>query len=261
MDIPFGGAVAEAAYEHVRGVLDPAVLNHSVRVWLLADHVGRREGVRGREREALAVACLFHDAGTARAYDGPQRFEVEGADAAVAFLHGHGCHALLVRRVWEAVALHTSPGIAERMGTLPRLVRLGVLADFGAEDVLGPGDAEELAPLLSGLPEGTSRSCSPTRWWSRPCGARRRRLRRPGPGDSSRPTCPTRGARDPIRPSDARRRTAPACPDPGGMRAAAAPAGASAPSSPLSLAYASASEPRGHGAAMVEAVRRLAAEP
>ncbi|MDX3098313.1 HD domain-containing protein [Streptomyces sp. ME01-24h] len=152
MDIPFGGAVAEAAYEHVRGVLDPAVLNHSVRVWLLADHVGRREGVRGREREALAVACLFHDAGTARAYDGPQRFEVEGADAAVAFLHGHGCHALLVRRVWEAVALHTSPGIAERMGTLPRLVRLGVLADFGAEDVLGPGDAEELAPLLSGLP-------------------------------------------------------------------------------------------------------------
>lgn len=154
MDISFGGAVAEAAYEHVRAVLEPAILHHSVRVWLLADHLGRREGVRGQEREALAVACLFHDAGTAGAYDGPQRFEVEGADAAAAFLRGHGWPAPLVRQVWEAVALHTSPGIAERMGTLPRLVRLGVRADFGAEDVLGPGGAEELASLLGGLPRG-----------------------------------------------------------------------------------------------------------
>ncbi|MEU4098206.1 HD domain-containing protein [Streptomyces sp. NPDC026673] len=136
----------------MRSILHPAILNHSVRVWLLADHVGRQEGVAERDREALAVACLFHDAGTARSHDGPQRFEVEGADAAREFLSPHGWPAPLVQKIWEAIALHTSPGIAERMGTLPRLVRLGVMADFGRAGPTGPQYKEELAPLLDLLP-------------------------------------------------------------------------------------------------------------
>ncbi|MFE0630882.1 HD domain-containing protein [Streptomyces sp. NPDC058864] len=148
MEVSFGGAIGEAAYHHVRSVLEPAIANHSVRVWLLADHFGRREGVEGREREALAVACLFHDAGTAEAYDGPQRFEVEGADAARAFLSRREWPAHLVQKVWEAVALHTSPGIAERMGTLPRLVRLGVMTDFGATETATQAE-EPLSSLLA----------------------------------------------------------------------------------------------------------------
>ncbi|CAM5662887.1 hypothetical protein GCM10010378_04350 [Streptomyces viridochromogenes] len=138
MRITFPGAVADAAYTHVSEVLAPPVLQHSVRVWLLADHIGRPQGVDGLEREALAVACLFHDAGTADVYDGPQRFEVEGADAARAFLAEHDWPRPLVQSVWEAIALHTSPGIAERMGLLPRLVREGVLADFGHTDLIPP---------------------------------------------------------------------------------------------------------------------------
>ncbi|MGW4004057.1 HD domain-containing protein, partial [Streptomyces nigra] len=86
VSISFGGAVADSAYTHVRGVLDPAILNHSIRVWLVAEHLGRKQGIGDWAREALAVACLFHDTGTAAPYDGPQRFEVEGADAARAFL-------------------------------------------------------------------------------------------------------------------------------------------------------------------------------
>ncbi|MEU6546132.1 HD domain-containing protein [Streptomyces sp. NPDC046859] len=152
MRITFPGAVADAAYTHVSGVLAPAVLQHSVRVWLLADHIGRRQGVDGSEREALAVACLFHDAGTADVYDGPQRFEVEGADAARVFLAGHAWPQPLVRSVWEAIALHTSPGIAERMGRLPRLVREGVLADFGRTDLIPPGDEKALTTALAAFP-------------------------------------------------------------------------------------------------------------
>ncbi|MFD5569970.1 HD domain-containing protein [Streptomyces cadmiisoli] len=144
--------VADAALEHVSSVLKPAIVNHSVRVWLLADLMGRREGIDAREREALAVACLFHDAGTSDAYDGPQRFEVEGADAAHAFLARHDWPEPLIQQVWEAIALHTSPGIAERMGTLSRLVRLGVLADFGAIDPPKGEDAEELAESLGLYP-------------------------------------------------------------------------------------------------------------
>jgi hypothetical protein len=33
--------------------------------------------------------------------------------------------------VWEAIALHTSAGIAERFGTLAKLVRAAVLVDLG----------------------------------------------------------------------------------------------------------------------------------
>ncbi|MGW9595397.1 HD domain-containing protein [Streptomyces chartreusis] len=135
MEVSFGGAVADAAFQHVSSILRPAIVNHSVRVWLLADHVGRQEGMDTQAREALAVACLFHDAGTASLYDGPQRFEVEGADAACEFLSGHSWPAPLVQQVWEAIALHTSPGIAERMGTLTALVRFGVMADFGSIDM------------------------------------------------------------------------------------------------------------------------------
>ncbi|MEU3244678.1 MULTISPECIES: HD domain-containing protein [unclassified Streptomyces] len=139
----------ERAYGHVRSALEPAIFNHSVRVWLLADHLARREGLHGLESEALAVACLFHDAGTAQRYDGPQRFEVEGADAARMFLAEHGAAwpEPLLQDVWQAIALHTSPGIAERMGGLTRLVRLGVLADFGRSDLIESAGEQLLASL------------------------------------------------------------------------------------------------------------------
>ncbi|KUL70057.1 metal-dependent phosphohydrolase [Streptomyces sp. NRRL WC-3605] len=148
MPISFDGAVADSAYTHVRGILEPAILNHSIRVWLVAEHLGRRQGIGDLAREALAVACLFHDAGTAAPYDGPQRFEVEGADAARAFLNDHDWPAPLIQEVWEAVALHTSPGIAERMGLLPQLVRQAVLVDFGGSNLI---DATDQEPLLSDL--------------------------------------------------------------------------------------------------------------
>jgi hypothetical protein len=72
---------------------------------------------------------------------------VEGADAARAFLSRWEWPAHLVQKVWEAVALHTSPGIAERMGTLPRLLRLGVMTDFGAAETATQAE-EPLSSLL-----------------------------------------------------------------------------------------------------------------
>ncbi|MEW2511146.1 HD domain-containing protein [Streptomyces sp. NPDC046870] len=141
MDVSFGGSLGMAAYEHVRELLHPAILAHSIRVWLIADSaVGRQSALAAQEREALAVACLFHDAGTSSVYDGPQRFEVEGADAAAGFLAKRDVDPDLRRQVWEAIALHTSPGIAERMGPLTRFVRLGVMADFGSSTGVVPED-------------------------------------------------------------------------------------------------------------------------
>jgi hypothetical protein len=87
----------------------------------------------------------------APAADGPQRFEVEGADAASRFLASWGVAADARRRVWEAIALHTCTGIAERLGPLTRLTRAGVVADFAGPAVAGPARRREFESLLPRL--------------------------------------------------------------------------------------------------------------
>lgn len=64
--------------------------------------------------------------------DGPQRFEVCGADAAAEHLRKLETSDADIHEVWTAIALHTSPGIAERISPLARFLRLAVLVDFNA---------------------------------------------------------------------------------------------------------------------------------
>ncbi|MFH8344260.1 HD domain-containing protein [Streptomyces sp. NPDC018045] len=124
---------ALAALEIVTGLEHPSIANHSIRTYLWALHEAARREMKPTtdyDADLLYYACLLHDLGTADAYDGPQRFEVEGADAAGAFLAGRGLSPEQIDVVWEAIALHTSPHIAERRGPVTMLTRLGVLSDF-----------------------------------------------------------------------------------------------------------------------------------
>ncbi|MDQ0769289.1 hypothetical protein QF031_002038 [Pseudarthrobacter defluvii] len=128
-------AVLAAAEDLLVRLLQPPIFNHCARVFEYARAIAANEDC-AVDVAALRVASLFHDAGTADEYDGPQRFEVEGADAAAAFLTTHGWEAPRVDSVWEAIALHTSPQIAERRGPVARYLRLGVRADFGDDTLL-----------------------------------------------------------------------------------------------------------------------------
>jgi hypothetical protein len=121
---------AAAAEEHARSLLHPAIFAHSVRVFVLAIAGTPDEDPPYAFVEELAVAALFHDIGTASRYDGPQRFEVESADAASRFLRARSWSQARVQPVWEAIALHTSPGLAERFGPTSSALRAGVSADF-----------------------------------------------------------------------------------------------------------------------------------
>jgi HD superfamily phosphohydrolase YqeK len=127
--------ISEAAYAHATELLHPAILNHSIRVYLYADalakHAFSKYSTDVHCRDLLFTACLFHDIGTTQKYDGPQRFEVEGADAAVKFLTSCGVNRAEAHDVWTAIACHTSPGIAEKISELSRLVRIAVVTDFG----------------------------------------------------------------------------------------------------------------------------------
>jgi hypothetical protein len=133
MALTTSGPAATAAIALARQHEIPSVLNHSLRTHAYALlHASKHELTAGADFDAelLFVACVLHDVGASDAYDGPQRFEVEAADAAVALLGEHGRSEADADQVWQAIALHTSPGIAERRGPVTMLTRLGVRSDF-----------------------------------------------------------------------------------------------------------------------------------
>lgn len=115
----------------VRDVCHPAVVNHSIRVLRYATAFRDADSV-DVDDALLVHSCLMHDLGVSGLARGWERFEVQGADLAIELLTGHGWSPQACAPIWAAIALHTTPHIAERISPLARLVRLGVLADFGA---------------------------------------------------------------------------------------------------------------------------------
>ena len=109
-----------------------SVANHSARSWIFArmlrDHLNLTQEV---DETLLFAATLLHDIGLRRDARDPVRFEIDGADRAAEFLTAQGLDAAQVDKVWEAIALHTSPGIPERRGPLTFLTRAGAGMDFG----------------------------------------------------------------------------------------------------------------------------------
>jgi HD superfamily phosphohydrolase YqeK len=127
--------ISQSAYAHVSTLLAPSILNHSIRVYLYATALAKNTKSlyisNAAKHDLLFTACLFHDIGTTDTYDGAQRFEIEGADAAVKHLSQFDVSEQDKHDVWTAIAIHTSPQIAERIGELSKLVRLAVITDFG----------------------------------------------------------------------------------------------------------------------------------
>src|SRR6266403_1000221 len=124
--------IAREAYRFAERATPEFVLNHSIRSYIFARTHGARRGLRP---------------GTD--YD-DQRFEVDGADTAAAFLRERGVDERRVEIAWDAIALHTSPGIANRKVTEVALSQAGIATDIlGAErETLPAGLAEELHALL-----------------------------------------------------------------------------------------------------------------
>src|SRR3546814_13070869 len=73
---------------------------------------------------------MFHDMGLTAAHASPDlRFEVDGANAARAFLKGYGVPERDIEDVWASIALHTTPGIPEHMRPTIALVTAGFEMD------------------------------------------------------------------------------------------------------------------------------------
>jgi HD domain len=136
-------------------VLSKPIFNHCVRTFLLARWLAEKEGSEWGDASNLPLlfaACVCHDLGASDAYNGSQRFEVEGADAAKTHLLSHGISESESHQVWIAIALHTSPGIAERIYPLSRMVRYGVMMDFSAATRMAMGAVAYSTEIETHLP-------------------------------------------------------------------------------------------------------------
>jgi hypothetical protein len=137
--VPDSTLAAEAT-ELVRDAAPPLLYHHSRRVFLFGSLQGRRLGLTA-DPELLYVGAMFHDLGLTETYRRTdQRFELDGADEARRFLSSRGVPETDVRRVWEAIALHTTPEVPYRLDPEVALVTAGV-----ETDVLGIG-YNELSP-------------------------------------------------------------------------------------------------------------------
>jgi hypothetical protein len=126
--------LARDATELVRESATDLVYDHSRRVFWFGSLQGRNRGL-SFDPELLYIGAMFHDLGLNSEFRGSgRRFEVDSADEARRFLQGHGVPEDSIRRVWTAIALHTTPGIPEFMEPEVALVTAGV-----EYDVLGIG--------------------------------------------------------------------------------------------------------------------------
>src|SRR6266851_4146080 len=129
----------------------PLLFNHSSRVYYWGALAGRRSRL-SFDPELLYAGAMFHDMGLTRRYSSAdERFEVDSANAARAFLRSHGIAQQDIDTVWTAIALHTTPGVPKHMHPVVALVTAGV-----EMDVLGLAYGEysdaEREPVVRAFP-------------------------------------------------------------------------------------------------------------
>ncbi len=115
-------ALITTALTYLQSHTPPVLYNHCVRSWLFGSHIASQvPALQPIDPEAHAIAVLFHDIGLC-VTEAPdlistdKRFEVDGANAARAFLAREAPEAKWdrhrVQLVWDTIALHSTVSIA-----------------------------------------------------------------------------------------------------------------------------------------------------
>ena len=139
-----------AVVEYAQRVSEPYLFNHTMRSWLFSEAIGHIKGIV-YDREVVAIGTVLHDIGLTTSVSGPNRFEVNGADAAVSFIRGKGLSDRRAQLVWDLVALNSTPSLALHKEPEVAVAAMGIGLDYGGFGVetLPPGD---LKRILSTFP-------------------------------------------------------------------------------------------------------------
>ena len=141
--------IARAAKQFVFEVSPAFVAHHCLRSYLFARELAAAKRLQSGvdyDDELVFLSCILHDLGATEFANGDQRFEVDGADAAARFLREHGVDEARATTVWQAIALHTSIGLADKFGAVQAITQMGISADVVGIDrhLLPPGFADRV---------------------------------------------------------------------------------------------------------------------
>jgi hypothetical protein len=143
--------LAREVDELIRSIEPDLLYYHSLRVYSFGALQGDRQGM-SYDPELLYVGAMFHDIGLVEGHrSAHDRFEVDGANAAREFLAAHGVTGDALRIVWDAIALHTTPGVPQHKEPEVALVTAGVDLDvlgLGYDDI----SAEDREAVLAAYP-------------------------------------------------------------------------------------------------------------
>lgn len=134
----------------VKELSSEALYHHVLRTYVFGALIAQRQDLKFDE-ELFYLAAVLHDLGLTERFSSVTRFEVAGADAADAFLAEQGVPEHRREVIWDAIALHTSVGIANRKRPEIALVHFGA-----GMDVIGLGlddlPAEIVEQTIAALP-------------------------------------------------------------------------------------------------------------
>ena len=139
-----------AVIEYARRLSEPYLFNHAMRSWLFAEAIGRVKGI-DYDREVVAIGTVLHDIGLTSSVSGPNRFEVNGADAALSFIRGKGLSDRRAQLVWDLVALNSTVSIALHKEPEVAVGTMGIGLDYAGFGVQAL-PAGELERILSAFP-------------------------------------------------------------------------------------------------------------
>ena len=145
-----GGPIITAAIEFAQRLSEPYLFNHAMRSWLFAEAIGRIKGI-DYDREVVAIGTILHDIGLTAGVPGPNRFEVNGADAALSFIKGKGFSNRRAQLIWDLVALNSTPSLALHKEPEVAVGTMGIGLDYGGFGVEAL-PAADFQRILSGFP-------------------------------------------------------------------------------------------------------------
>jgi hypothetical protein len=147
--VPDSPLITEAL-EYAQKLSDPYLFNHAVRSWLFAAKIGVLKGI-DYDPEVVAVGTILHDIGLTAGVSGPNRFEVNGAAAALSFIKERGLSNRRAQLIWDLIALNSTPSIALHKEAEVALGTMGIGLDWGGFgfELIPPA---EIAEILSAFP-------------------------------------------------------------------------------------------------------------
>lgn len=116
--------------EYAQTLYEPYLFNHAMRSWLFAAKLGQLKRI-DCDLEVVAVGTILHDIGLSGGVSGSNRFEVNGAAAALSFVKKRGLSDRRAQLMWDLVALNSTPSIALHKEAEVALGTMGIGLDYG----------------------------------------------------------------------------------------------------------------------------------